>query len=170
MNNCTPFAFTGIALDCGNVGGLKTIYVADVLDVTDITVTDGEVTAITMEAEKKFKEFNFRKGNANFSAESSRDDQAGTSFVTTTTTASFNHMETAKRKDLQGLAKANTYVIAKDENGKNWFIGYDSYNSGSASGASGAAMGDANQYEVTLTAITTELPMEVANDVLAEIL
>ena len=69
-----------------------------------------------------------------------------------------------------GLAKANTYVIAKDENGKNWFIGYDSYNSGSASGASGAAMGDANQYEVTLTAITTELPMEVASDVLAGIL
>ena len=167
--SCMPFSFTGISLDCGNVGGLKSIYIADVLDVTDITVADGEVTAITMDSTKKFKEFNFRKGNANFSAESTRDDNAGTNFVTTTTTASFNHMETAKRKELQGLSTANTYVIAKDENGKNWFIGYGSYNSGSTSGASGAAMGDANQYEVTLTAMTTELPMEVPADVLETI-
>lgn len=163
---CTPFAFNGIALDCGNVGGLKSIYIADVLDVTSITVLDGEVTAITMDASKKFKEFNFRKGNASFSSESSRDDQAGTSFVTTTTSASFNHMETAKRKEMQGLATANTYVIAKDENGKNWFIGEGSYNSGGASGASGASMGDANAYELTLTAMTTSLPMEVSNAIL----
>lgn len=167
---CLPFAFNGVALDCGNVGGLKSIYIADVLDVKDVTLTDGEVTAITMDSGKTFKEFNFRKGNASFSAESSRDDSAGTSFVTTTTTATFNHMETAKRKEMQGLATANTYVIAKDENGKNWFIGYGSYNSGSANGASGAAMGDANQYEVSLVSMTTELPMEVANGVLEGIL
>jgi hypothetical protein len=163
---CTPFAFSGVALDCGNVGGLKTLYIADVLDVTSVTVVDGAVTAIVMTASKKFKKFEFRRGNANFVSTSSRDDSAGTNFVSTVVTASFNHMETAKRKDMQGLATANVYVIAVDQNGKNWFIGYDSYGAGGVNGNSGAAMGDANNYEATVTAETRELPMEVAGTVL----
>ena len=166
---CLPVSFNGVALDCGNVGGIRTLYIADTLNVDAVTVVDGEVTAVTMKETQKFKKFEFRKGNANFVSSGSRDDQAGTSYVETVTTASFNHMETAKRKEMQGLATANTYVIAKDENGKNWFIGYGSYNAGSVSGNTGSAMGDANNYEAVLTSMTSELPMEVADSVLTTI-
>ena len=163
---CIPTVFNGVALDCGNVGGIRTLYIADVLDVTSMVVTAGAVSAITMNTTKKFKKFEFRKGNAIFVSSGSRNDQAGTNFVTTVTSATFNHMETAKRKEMQGLATANTYVIAVDENGKNWFIGHNSYNSGTVNGQTGSVMGDANNYAVTLTAITAELPMEVADSVL----
>ncbi len=167
---CLPVVFNGVALDCGNVGGIKTLYIADVLDVQSVVITAGAVSAITMVATKKFKKFEFRKGNANFVATSSRDDSAGTAFVTTVTNASFNHMETAKRIEMQGLATANTYVIAVDHNGKNWFIGEGSYNGGGVNGQTGSNMGDANNYEVTLTAETTQLPYEIAGVVLTTVI
>ena len=168
--SCIPFSFNGIARDCGNVGGIRTLYIADVLNVDAVTALDGEITAITMKASEKFKKFEFRKGNANFASSGNRDDSAGTSFVETVTTASFNHMETAKRKEMQGLATANTYVIAVDENGKAWFIGYNSYNGGTVNANTGSAMSDANNYEVTLTSSTVELPMEVASTVLETVI
>jgi hypothetical protein len=163
---CSPFAFAGITLDCGNVGGIKTIYIADVLDVTTVTETGGAVSAITMVASKKFKKFEFRKGNANFVSTSTRNDQAGTNFVTTVTTAEFNFMETVKRNEMQGLVTANTYLIVTDNNGKNWFIGKESYNGGGVNGESGAGMGDANKYSVTLTSETPTLPLEVTDVIL----
>lgn len=166
---CLPVSFNGIALDCGNVGGIRTLYIADVLNVDEVTALDGEITAITMKESEKFKKFEFRKGNANFVSSGTRDDSAGTASVETTTTATFNHMETAKRKEMQGLATSNTYVIAVDENGKAWFIGYNSYNSGSVNANTGANMADANNYEVTLTSSTVELPMELADTVLESI-
>ena len=168
--SCLPVSFSGIALDCGNVGGIKTLYIADVLNVDKVTVTDGEVSAITMKESEKFSKFEFRKGNANFVSSGTRDDSAGTSSVETVTTATFNHMETAKRKEMQGLSRANTYVIAVDYNGKAWFIGYESYNSGTVNANTGSAMADANNYEMTLTSSTVELPMEVAEAVLETVI
>lgn len=168
--SCIPFSFNGIARDCGNVGGIRTLYIADVLNVDAVTASEGEITAITMKSTEKFKKFEFRKGNANFASSGNRDDSAGTSFVETVTSASFNHMETAKRKEMQGLATANTYVIAVDENGKAWFIGYNSYNGGTVNANTGSAMSDANNYEVTLTSSTVELPMEVASAVLETVI
>jgi hypothetical protein len=167
---CVSATLNGIALDCGNVGGLKALYIADVLDVTGVTVVSGKVTAIAMASAKKFKLFSFRKGNANFASTSTRNDQAGTNFAETVTTATFNKMETAKRTEMQSLTSANTYVIALDRNGVYWFIGYDSYNGGSVNGASGAAMGDANAYTLTLSAQTAEHPLEVDGTAMATII
>jgi hypothetical protein len=167
---CTSATLNGIALDCGNVGGLKALYIVDILDVTGITVASGKVTAIEMAEAKKFKLFSFRKGNANFASTGNGDDAAGTNFVETVTTAQFNKMETAKRTEMQALVSANTYVIAQDYNGAYWFIGYDSYNNALVNAASGAAMADANAYTITLTAQTSELPMEVESTVIATII
>ena len=166
---CTSVTLNGIALDCGNVGGLKALYIVDVLDVSGVTVTAGAITAITMVSTKKFKKFDFRKGNANFTSTSNRNDANGTVIVDTTITANFNFMETAKRTEMSALTKANTYVIAKDNNGKNWFIGFESYNGGAVNANSGSQLADANNYVLTLTSQTAELPMEVPDAVLTTI-
>lgn len=167
---CVSVTLNGIPLDCGNVGGLKAIYIVDVLDVTGVTVTSGAVTAIGMASGKKFKKFDFRKGNANFTSTSTRNDANGTVFVDTSLTANFNYMETAKRTEMVNLTKANTYVIAKDNNGKNWFIGYDSYAGGAVNANTGAQYGDANNYVLTLTSQTPELPMEVSDVTLSGVI
>lgn len=167
---CTSATLSGIALDCGNIGGLKALYIADILDVTGVTVASGKVTAIAMASTKKFKLFSFRKGNANFVSTGNGDDASGTNFVDTVTTVQFNKMETAKRTEMQALVSANTYVIAQDYNGAYWFIGYDSYNNALVNAATGAAMSDANAYTVTLSSQTSELPIEVESTVIATII
>lgn len=167
---CVSQTLTGIALDCGNVGGLKALYIADILDITGVTVASGKVTAIEMVSTKKFKLFSFRKGNANFESTGNKNDQAGTNFVETVTTAQFNKMETAKRTEMEALTAGNTYVIAKDYNDIYWLIGYESYNSATVKGASGAALADANAYTITLTAQTAGLPFEVDSAVISTII
>lgn len=164
---------TGIALDCGNVGGLKKVWIAPIEDVTDVVASEGisgSISGITMASGKKFKEFSFRKGNANFVSTGSRDDKAGTSFVTTVVTMQFNKMELVKRTEVQALSKGNTYVIALDNNGNYHFIAYDSYATGSATGQSGATMAEANMYTVTLTAETAEHPMAVPELVVSTVI
>lgn len=161
--SCTPVTLSGIALDCGQVGGLSVIYIVDIADVTGVTVASGEVTSIAMDSGKKFKSFKFRKNNASFKTESTRNDENGTVFYQTVTEAKFNKMETAKRTEMSALAKGNTLVIAKDNNGLYWLIGNDSYNYGSVNGDSGSAMSDGNQYIITLTTDTAELPYQIAD-------
>ena len=162
---CTTYVLSGIPIDCGSIGGLSKLYIAPVADVVSMTIAaDGlgdAITAITMASNKKFKTFNFRKGNANFTSEGSQDDAAGTYFVTTTLTAQFNKMETVKRTEMVALARTNCYVIAKDMNGIYWFIGNGSYCIANAAANSGAQRADSNNYTLTITSETNDLPIEV---------
>lgn len=172
--SCTPTTLTGVALDCGsNVGGLSVIYIAHTLDVDSVTISGGKVTAITMKSGKTFKSFKFRKGNANYSTTGTRTDENGTLFYSTTLEAKFNKMETAKRTEMTAVANGNTYVIAKDMNGLYWLIGYstlETYCSSSVNAATGAAMGDANQYVLTLNSDTPDLPYEADASFIASII
>lgn len=156
---------TGVSLECGNVGGLKELYIAPIEDVSALGftgTTGGQwLNTITMVSTKKFKKFSFSRGNANFVSTGNRDDAAGTVYNETVVTAQFNKMETAKRTEMVSLSKGNTYVIALDNNGLYWFIGYGSYVSGGVNAQSGAQFGESNNYVVTLTAQTAELPFEV---------
>lgn len=167
---CNPITLNGIALDCGNSGGLKVLYIADVLDVSLIDLAGSTIIGIIMVSGKTFKSFSFRKGNANFVSESTRDDQAGTAATTTTITAQFNAMDAEKRNDLAKLAKANVYAIAEDNNGKYHFIGYDSYCAGSVSANTGALLTESNNYVLTLVSETPEVPVFVESSVITTII
>lgn len=171
--SCIPTTLTEVALDCGsNVGGLSVIYIAHTLDVDSVTISGGKVTAITMESGKTFKSFKFRKGNANYSTTGTRTDENGTLFYSTALEAKFNKMETAKRTAMTAVANGNTYVIAKDMNSLYWLIGYstlETYCSSAVNAATGAAMGDANQYTLTLNSDTPDLPYEVDASIITAI-
>jgi hypothetical protein len=173
---CNLTALSGLALECDNLGGLSALYAAPVADVTGVTLdVDNQVTGITMAAGKKFVGYSFRKGNASFSTAGSRDDKAGTSFQTTTIETQFNRMQKAARKELQNLFNTNVYVIAKDNNGEFHLIGYDSVIGGYAAATalnatSGKEMGEANSYALTLTAMTRELPYNVASAAITSII
>jgi hypothetical protein len=161
-------SLTGVAIDCGQVGGLKEIYIAPVEDVTGtIIIADGAVDTVPLASGKKFKLFAFRKGNANFVSTGNVDDAAGTKYVETVLTAQLNKMETAKRTEMSAIMASQVYVIAKDYNGLYWFIGYGGYGYGNVNGQSGAQMGDANSYTLTITAQTPDLPYVVKSSLLS---
>lgn len=168
---CTT-TLLGIALDCSaNVGGLNALYIVPVSDVSGISLaSDGEVSGISMVSGKTFKTYSFKRGNAQFTTTGSHDDKADTSFYTTELTVSFNRQEKLKRKEMLELTKGQTYVIAKDYNGIYHFIGYGSYVSGNVVGNTGAEMGDANNYALTLTSMTPELPNTVLSTIIPAII
>lgn len=162
---CISAVLTGIAIDCGNAGGIKKIYIAPVEYVT-VTVTGDEVATIIMEASQKFKTYSFRKGNASFVTNGNRDDKQGTYFAKTDVSLQFNKMEKFKRKEIQELIKGNVYVIVEDNNGEKWFIGYDSYVSvETATGQTGEGMADGNFYSLVLSSESPELPYTIASTV-----
>lgn len=165
--SCSSATLSGIALDCGNVGGIKKVYIANVADVSSIAYdASGEVSALTMATGKTFKSYSFRKGNASFTVTGARDDKNGTYFAKTDINVQFNKMEKSKRTEMVQLVSASAYVIILDNNGIYWFVGKDSYVSvTTGNGQSGATMAEGNFYNVVLSSETAELPNTIASGV-----
>lgn len=157
---------TGASLECGNVGGIKTLYIAPIEDVASIGVpVAGVIPTITMASTKTFKKYSFRRGNANYVSNLTKDDKAGTVYVTTDTTVQLNKMTVALRNEMVQLTKGQFYVIVEDENGEIWFIGYGSYNSATTGvGQTGAEMGEGNFYNLVLQSMTAEYPYSLDAD------
>jgi len=151
---------TGATLECGNVGGIKELWIAPIEDVTAIgTPVAGVIPTLAMVSGKTFKKYSFRRGNANFVSNLTKDEKAGTVYVTTDTTVQLNKMTTALRNELVQLAKGQFYTIVVDQNNEIWFIGYDSYNSVTTGvGQTGAEMGEGNFYNLVLQSMTNEYP------------
>ena len=157
---------TGASLECGNVGGIKTLYIAPIEDVASIGVpVAGVIPTITMVSTKTFKKYSFRRGNANYVSNLSKDEKAGTVYVTTDTTVQLNKMTVALRNEMVQLTKGQFCVIVEDENSELWFIGYGSYNSATTGvGQTGAEMGEGNFYNLVLQSMTAEYPYSLEPD------
>ena len=157
---------TGASLECGNVGGIKTLYIAPIEDVASIGIpVAGVISTLTMVSTKTFKKYSFRRGNANYVSNLSKDDKAGTVYVTTDTTVQLNKMTVALRNEMVQLTKGQFYVIVEDENSELWFIGYGSYNSATTGvGQTGAEMGEGNFYNLVLQSMTAEYPYSLDPD------
>ena len=124
-----------------------------------------------MVAGKTFKEYSFRRGNANIVSNVSKDDKAGTSFVTTDVTVQLNRMTNALRNEMVQLMKGNFYIIVQDWNDIYHFVGYGSYASlTTGTGQSGAEMGEGNFYSIVIQAMTPEYPLTVLASVIPTVL
>lgn len=163
MSYCNQ-TLAGISLDCtNNMGGIKTVYIANFGDVKSVTESDNVITGITMADSKKFKTYQFRKGTSSMSSELTADETNGLNFVTTTLNLVFTRMDTAKRIEMSALAIAQLAVIVLDSNGVYWYLTPDEYASASAGTAeTGTAKGDRNAYTLTLTTENETYPMEVS--------
>ena len=156
----------GITLDCSNsLGGIKTVYIANYGDVTDVQVDKdgGMITGITMASTAKFKPYQFRKQTGTMSSTLNVDEKAGVNYVSTELSLVFSKMETTKRLEMTALAKAQLAVIVEDSNGLYWYLGKDDYVSSTAGGGNtGTAKGDQNAYTLTLTDESATYPFEVS--------
>ena len=154
---------TGASLECGNVGGIKTLYIAPIEDVASVGVpVAGVIPTITMVSTKTFKKYSFRRGNANYVSNLAKDEKAGTIVVTTDVSLQLNRMTVALRNEMVNLVKGNFYVIVEDYNGAFWFIGYNSYCSATTgTGQTGAEMSEGNFYTLVLQAMTAEYPYDI---------
>lgn len=170
--SCTQ-TLSGINTSCdSNVGGIVEVYAQNKASIASITVTDGKISAITLNASTPAAAvLSFRKQTGSLASTWNVDDAAGSKYVSSDLTLRFAKMETAKRTAILALAQGETILIVKDQNGLYWLIGYDNPVTLSAGGGNtGTAMGDANEYTITLNDISRELPYEVASTPLATFL
>lgn len=151
----------GIARDCSsNMGGIKTVYIANKADVTSLTVTSGVVTAITMASSKHFYKYVFAPFTSSMTSNWQVSAENGTKFVQTELTMVFNKMDATKRLEIVALAQTEAVVIVEDNNGTQWVLGYDEgVQLSSGDGQTGVNRGDRNGYTVVLQDNSAELPM-----------
>ncbi len=179
----------GITLDCSHsLGGIKTVYIANYNDVTDIkynastgtttgstsgvtgsttgvTYSGDTITSITMASGAVFKPYQFRKQTGSMTSTLTVDETAGVNYVSTELSLVFTKMETKKRIELSALSVGQLAVIVEDSNGTFWYLGKDDYVSVSAGGAqTGTAKGDGNNYTLTLRDESDTYPYEITKE------
>lgn len=114
----------------------------------------------------------YRKQSSGLTSEGTFDDANGVSFFTNNLALVFARQDVQKRLAIQALAlQEDLAVIVADSNHEIYFLGYDDSVTTTAAGAqTGTAATDANQYTITLTDISNELPYMVDPQNLATLL
>ena len=153
----------GIAKDCAaSMGGIVEVLLANRADVDAVTVTSGEITAITMVSSKKFYKYEFARNTGSLSSNYTIDNTTGAKFVVSDLVMIFNRMETAKRIEITALAEGELVAIVLDANGNYWYLGYDEALSASAGdGLTGTQRADRNGYSITLQDNSHEMPYQI---------
>lgn len=161
----------GLARDCqSNMGGIIEVYIANFADVLSKTLTTGQISAISMAENAKFKRYAFPKNTGSLTSTYNIDPASGVRYVTSQLVLQFNRMETTKRVEITALSLGDLAVICKDANGTFWFLGYDEpVNASASDGQTGTARGDANRYTTTLQDESREMPYEVDPDIIANL-
>ena len=156
-------AISGLVQDCAtSKGGVAEVYLANYDALSAITVTDGQVTGITMATGKKFKRYYFRPGTSSMTSTLNLDVAAGVNFVQTLLNMLFSRMETTKRIEMSALAVNDLRGIVKDSNGVYWLLGEEEPMIANAGdGQTGTAKTDANRYSITLEDNNTSFPKEI---------
>lgn len=170
---CTQ-ALSGIAASCDtNVGGIREVFIANYDDVTAIEVdgTSNMIDTITMDTDKKFKQYFFKKNTSSLTSTLNVDPANGVNFVQSDLVLQFAKQETVKRMEIAKLSLGELRVIVKDANGKYWFLGMEEFVSATAGTAeTGVNRTDGNRYTITLTDYSASYPYEVDSSIIENLI
>ena len=149
-----------------NLAGIKKAYIANYENVASVAISGSDVensyviTAIT--TDKKFYAYNFAKQTGSLTSTLTKDEANGTKYYTNVAALQFSKMEARKHLEFSALAADPTALIVEDNNGKRWYIGYDSYASATEGTAqTGQSFDDLNGYNISLSAQSAYLPIEI---------
>ena len=179
---CTTY-LTGFSTSCGsNLPSIKKLYVGtfesgtftytyqqnseaqDVLDADGNKIIEAVSGATLKSGADKWVEFQFRKNSSSMDTEMTVNDN-GSHFYTNSATCTFAKIENSKRLALQSVASGECSMIIVDSNNQTWLIGAENPVSlSSLSASTGTAIGDNNQYTVTLSAQEAHMPLLIEAD------
>ena len=81
------------------MGGIVEAYIANFEDVASATVSDNQITAITMAESAKFKKYYFKRNSGQFTSTLNVTPENGVNYVSTEIVLLFSRMDTVKRID-----------------------------------------------------------------------
>ena len=159
----------GYTLDCkDSLGGITEVYFMAFQDVSSTTEASGVITALTKDTGKRFYKYELTKGTSVLTENVNSNVQNGTLYFTPELTIILNKLQANTRNELLLLAKNLLVAVAKDNNGKYWYIGKTrgiDLTAGSAT--SGTAEADRSGYTLTFAGAEPSLSPEVNSAVAA---
>lgn len=145
---------TGFTLDCKDgVGSVKKIILVDQTIVDSFGLDANEiVTAIYGVASGDLFTYELPTQTASFEETINFNRDNGTVYYTQTVNVMLHKLSSAKRLELQTVAKARVIVFVLDANDNWWAVGYENGADLSTSTAgTGTALGDMNGYTLAFT-------------------
>lgn len=163
--------FTGFARDCEPAkGGIRKIWIACWDAVQTPTVANKMITALGSSTAADWKEFEFEKNTGNFTS-TALDTDSGLQGWQTEIVLQFERLGTAKSIEIDALVRSDIAVVVLDSNGQYWYFGFDEYVRISAgTGETGTAKADFNGYNITLLDESDELPYELTQTAINQLL
>ena len=179
---CTTY-LTGFSTSCGsNLPSIKKLYVGtfesstftytyqqnseaqDVLDADGNKIIEAVSGATLKSGADKWVEFQFRKNSSSMDTEMTVNDN-GSHYYTNSATCTFARIDNSKRISLEAVGSGECSMIIVDSNNQTWLIGSENPVSlTTLSGSTGTAIGDSNQYSVTLSADEAHMPLLIESD------
>ena len=179
---CTTY-LTGFSTSCGsNLPSIKKLYIGtfesgtftytyqkngenqDVLDADGNQIIESVSGATLNSGADKWVEFQFRKNSSSMDTEMTVNDN-GSHFYTNSATCIFAKIENSKRLALESVSAGECTMIIIDSNNNTWLIGSENPVSlTTLSGSTGTAVGDNNQYSVTLSAQEAHMPILIEKE------
>jgi hypothetical protein len=158
----------GHNLDCrDSIGGIKSVYLIALDDITSVTASAGTVSAITKAVGKRFWKYNLTKATSSAASDIQASRENGTVFYAETIEMILNKQQSAVRNEVLLLAQGRLGAIVEDRNGMFHLYGKDNGLMISGGGAAtGTALADRNGYTLTFTGEERELPFAVASGVI----
>jgi len=160
---------TGYTLDCrDSVGGLKSVYLIEIDNVSGVTSAAGVATAISKANGGRFWKYNLVKATGEATEEYQASEENGTFFHNQSINVILNKMQAATRNEIVLLSQNRLMAVIEDRNGKYWLYGKDNGLTLSAGSAkTGVAMGDRNGYELTFSGAEEDPALEVTSGIIA---
>jgi hypothetical protein len=168
-----PCALTqGYVLDCkDSLGGMTEVLFIAKADVTSTTEASGVITAITKAAGKRFYSYALVKETANFVENINASVENGTVFYQQELTIVLNKLQANTRNEILLLAQNLLVAIAKDNNGKYWYLGKNNgLDITAGNSGTGTAIGDRSGYTLTFTGKEAALAPEVSSGIITALL
>ena len=164
---CGTYTLNGLDNSCrdNNIGGVKEFYAVD-YDYAKWTI-DTDTHTIVPEFTSQIYTYKLPKNTASLQTTYNTDSDTYTNELT----VNFYKWDTAKRLEFMALMDTPLAIIVKDNHNKYWYLGKDEavlVSNGSAN--SGTQRTDRQEYSITFTDLTLELPYEVTADVMEDIL
>lgn len=166
----------GITYSCtNNIAGLKRIWLANYADITGVTASSGNVTAMTTATATPFKEFQFNRNTSSIKESVVPNIENGTTFNTITLMLVLSKRESSKSNSLTILLDGQPKLVALvlDLNNNYWILG-EPTNEGAyvtqLDSDGGVAKGDKNGYDITITSEQDNLAYTVSAAVVAAVI
>lgn len=168
---CTT-TLTSISTSCGaNMASIKKLWIGGYESATftfdkqtgagpDGTDVIEDVSAAVLgTGADAWTTFEFKKNTGEMTVEMTRNDN-GSYYFTNAVNLVFAKQDASKRLALQAVASGECTMIVQDSNNIYWLIGSDSaVTATTLSATTGVAVGDSNQYTVTLSADEPMMPV-----------